>query len=168
MMMTYFLPEKKPAGDVNPAMFSLQILALSTATAAGSTNDPDHGLETILDGGEVHADPLYPGHGGDQLSPQEKGKPDRILPGWPGQVRPETTSLLIISIIETQTLVDLTLCFYYCSSKIYFGISSNKTCLCFPGFTIFCLSILLHNCQPADIKALSRHSYQTFISRSEE
>ena len=74
MMMTYFLPEKKPAGDVNPAMFSLQILALSTPTAAGSTNDPDHGLETILDGGEVHADPLYPGHGGDQLSPRPGGK----------------------------------------------------------------------------------------------
>ena len=94
MMMTYLLPEKKPTGDVNPAMFSLQILALSTATTAGSTNDPDNGLETILDGGEVHADPLYPGHCGHQLSPREKGNSERILPGWPGQVRQQTTSQL--------------------------------------------------------------------------
>lgn len=48
-------------------MFSLKILALRTTATAGTSNYPDHRLETVLDWGEVHADPLYPGHFGHQL-----------------------------------------------------------------------------------------------------
>ena len=68
LLPSYLLSEKKSAGDVNPAMSSLEILALCTPTTAGTSDHPDHRLEAVLDGGEVHAYPLYPGHLGHQLS----------------------------------------------------------------------------------------------------
>ena len=66
------LSEKKSTRDVNPAMFSLEILALSTTTTAWTTDHPDHGLQTVLDWSQVHANPLYSGHFGHRLSQSER------------------------------------------------------------------------------------------------
>ena len=87
------LSEKKSTRDVNPAMFSLEILALSTATTAWTTDHPDYGLQTVLDWSQVHADPLYSGHFGHQLSHSErKETSENILPRWSAQLRSDNNS----------------------------------------------------------------------------
>ena len=100
----YLLSEKKPAGDVDPAVFGLEVLALRTAATAGPAHNPDHRLEAVLDWTEVHANPLYPGHLGLRLRPGRERKPERILPRWSGRVGSDNISLYKI---QTQTRNDL-------------------------------------------------------------
>ena len=42
------LSEEDPAGDVDPAMLGLQVLALGGAATARTPHHPDHGLQTLL------------------------------------------------------------------------------------------------------------------------
>ena len=77
----HLLSEEDSAGDVDPAMLGLEIFALSGPPRTRTSNDPDHGLEALLDWSEVHADPLYAGHDGHQLR-VESGERERkcVLP----------------------------------------------------------------------------------------
>ena len=52
----YLLSEKKPAGDVDPAVFGLEVLALRTAATARPANHPDHRLQAVLHWAQVHAE----------------------------------------------------------------------------------------------------------------
>ena len=89
---------------MDPAVFSLEILALRTATTARSTHHPDHGLEAVLDWAQVHANPLYPRHLGLQLSAREKGDPGERECYHAGQSR---SGQITLSLLQTQTLENL-------------------------------------------------------------